>query len=91
MTPLPLSLPTSASSRWLILSSATKELTNSIGREGCRLNLAGTKITDEALLLLGTLPNLEWVCVNRTQVTAAAVDRLREARPGITVMIGAEP
>jgi hypothetical protein len=56
-----------------------------------RVNLAGTKITDDGLQELAKLPNLELVCVNRTQVTAAGVDRLKGARPDVTVMIGSEP
>ncbi len=56
-----------------------------------RVNLAGTKITDDGLQELGRLPNLEWICVNRTQVTAGGVDRLKEARPNVTVIVGAEP
>ena len=56
-----------------------------------RLNLAGTGITDKGLWELGRLPNLEWVCVNRTQVTPEGVDRLKGTRSGVTVMIGTEP
>jgi hypothetical protein len=56
-----------------------------------RLNVAGTQITDNGLVALGGLPNLEWVCVNRTRVTATGVDRLKRTRPGVEVMIGAEP
>ena len=55
------------------------------------VDLAGTKITDEGLQELGKLSNLEWICVNRTQVTTNGIDRLKGIRPGITVMIGAEP
>jgi hypothetical protein len=56
-----------------------------------RLNIAGTRISDDGLVALEALPNLEWVCVNRTQVTAAGKDRLKAIRPNITVMIDAEP
>jgi hypothetical protein len=56
-----------------------------------RLNVAGTQITDDGLVALGGLQNLEWVCVNRTRVTATGVDRLKRARPRVEVMIGAEP
>lgn len=56
-----------------------------------RLNIAGTKITDDGLVALGVLPGLEWVCVNRTHVTATGVDRLKQARPGVEVIIGSEP
>lgn len=56
-----------------------------------RLNLAGTKITDDGLIALSRLVHLEWVCVNRTQVTAEGIERLKAARPGVTVLIGSEP
>ena len=56
-----------------------------------RLNIARTQITDDGLRALGGLQNLEWVCVNRTRVTARGVDRLESTRPGVEVMIGAEP
>ena len=56
-----------------------------------RLNIAGTQITDDGLVALGGLQNLEWVCVNRTRVTGTGVDRLKRTRPGVEVMIGAEP
>jgi len=56
-----------------------------------RLNIAGTQITDDGLVALGGLQNLEWVCVNRTRVTATGVDGLKRTRPGVEVMIGAEP
>ena len=56
-----------------------------------RLNIAGTQITDDGLVVLGGLQNLEWVCVNRTRVRAIGVDRLKATRPGVEVMIGSEP
>lgn len=56
-----------------------------------RLNVAGTQITDEGMVALGSLQELEWVCVNRSRVTAQGVERLRAARPGVEVMIGFEP
>ncbi|MHB8156120.1 MAG: hypothetical protein ACYDEQ_01790 [Desulfocucumaceae bacterium] len=56
-----------------------------------RLNIAGTQITDYGLVALGGLHNLEWVCINRTQVTTAGINRLKITRPNVTVMIGAEP
>ncbi len=56
-----------------------------------RLNIAGTRITDDGLVALNCLSNLEWVCVNRTQVTGQGVERLKVIRPAIEVMIGAEP
>jgi hypothetical protein len=56
-----------------------------------RLNIAGTQITDDGLVALGGLQNLERVCVNRTRVTASGVDRLKRTRPGVEVMVGAEP
>ena len=56
-----------------------------------RLNVAGTRITDNGLVGLGGLPNLEWVCVNRTEVTDQGVTKLKAIRPAIEVMIGAEP
>ena len=56
-----------------------------------RLNVAGTGITDDGLVALGGLPDLEWVCVNRTQVTSQGVARLKGRRPDVEVMIGSEP
>ncbi len=56
-----------------------------------RLNIAGTGITDDGFLALGGLQNLEWVCVNRTQVTSQGVARLKATRPEVEVMIGSEP
>jgi Leucine-rich repeat (LRR) protein len=56
-----------------------------------RLNIAGTQITDNGLVALGDLQNLEWVCVNRTQVTTVGVKRLKVIRPNVTVLIGSEP
>ena len=56
-----------------------------------RVNLACTRITDTGLEVLATLPHLEWVCVNRTEVTAEGADRFKAMRPGVTVMIGSEP
>ncbi len=56
-----------------------------------RVNIAGTKITDEGLMVLAGLSDLEWVCVNRTAVTPLGVDRLVAARPTITVVVGSEP
>jgi hypothetical protein len=56
-----------------------------------RLNIAGTKITDDGLIALEGLQNLNWVCVNRAPVTAAGVDRLKASRPDVTVMIDSEP
>jgi hypothetical protein len=56
-----------------------------------RLNVAGTRITDDGLVTLGDLKNLEWVCVNRTQATSQGVARLKATRPDVEVMIGSEP
>jgi hypothetical protein len=56
-----------------------------------RLNLAGTQVTNDGLIALGGLPNLEWVCVNRTLVTAEGVGLLQSARPGVSVLIDSEP
>ena len=56
-----------------------------------RLNMAGTVITDEGLMLLGKLPSLEWICVNRTAVTAVGVGRLAAIRPTISILSGSEP
>ena len=56
-----------------------------------RLNIAGTQIMDDGLVALGGLQKLEWVCVNRTQVTAEGVGRLKATRPDVEVMIGSEP
>lgn len=56
-----------------------------------RLNIAGTQISDDGLVALGVLQNLEWVCVNRTQVTSGGVDRLKAARPSVEVIIDSEP
>ncbi|MEW6658801.1 MAG: hypothetical protein AB1424_09080 [Thermodesulfobacteriota bacterium] len=56
-----------------------------------RLNIAGTQISDDGLAALEELENLEWVCVNRTQVTNAGVNRLKVTRPNVTVLIEAEP
>jgi hypothetical protein len=63
-----------------------------LGRIGLkRLNVAGTGITDEGLVALGRLPNLEWICVNRTQVTSQGVATLKGTRPDVEVMNGSEP
>jgi hypothetical protein len=56
-----------------------------------RLNIAGTQITDDGLVALSGLHNLEWVCVNRTRVTALGVDQLKAARPDVEVKVGCEP
>jgi hypothetical protein len=56
-----------------------------------RLNMAGTQITDDGLVALSGLHNLEWVCVNRTRVTALGVDQLKAARPDVEVKVGCEP
>ncbi len=56
-----------------------------------RINIAGTNVTDDGLQELGKLPKLEWICVNRTQVTEAGINRLKEARPDVTVIAGTEP
>jgi hypothetical protein len=56
-----------------------------------RLNMAGTQITDDGLVALSGLHNLEWVCVNRTRVTALGVDQLKAARPDVEVIVGCEP
>jgi hypothetical protein len=56
-----------------------------------RLNVAGTQITDDGLAALGSLHELEWICVNRSRVTSRGVERLKAARPSVEVMIGSEP
>lgn len=56
-----------------------------------RLNMAGTQVSDDGLTALGSLQNLIWICVNRTQVTPAGVERLKKARPDVTALIGSEP
>lgn len=56
-----------------------------------RLNIAGTRITDDGLVALGGLSSLEWVYVNRTQVTDQGVEGLKAVRPGTEVMLGSEP
>lgn len=55
------------------------------------VNLAGTQITDDGLQELVKLPNLEWLCVNRTHVTAAGVERLKANRPSVDVRLDSEP
>jgi len=56
-----------------------------------RLNIAGTQITDDGLVALSGLQELEWVCVHRSPMTSRGVERLHATRPGVEVMIGSEP
>jgi hypothetical protein len=59
-------------------------------RELRTLNLFGTKVADYGAAALGSLPNLERLYLWQTDVTAAAVVRLREARPNLRVVFAAE-
>jgi hypothetical protein len=51
-----------------------------------QLNLAKTTISDEGLVSLAELPCLESVCVEGTQIPIEGVNRLRAARPEISVV-----
>src|SRR5262249_33206725 len=50
-----------------------------------RLNLSGTAISDAGLDLLGTLSNLRWLGVERTNVTNEGVARLQNQLPNLEV------
>ncbi len=52
------------------------------------LNLFGTKVGDYGLAALATLKNLEQLYVWQTDVTAAAIVRLRDGIPGLRVVMG---
>jgi hypothetical protein len=54
------------------------------------LNLFGTKTGDYAAATLSSLKNLEELYVWQTDVSAAAVVRLREAVPSVRVVLAAE-
>ncbi|GAB5521516.1 MAG: ribonuclease inhibitor [Rhodothermales bacterium] len=52
------------------------------------LNLYGTAVTDEAIAALGAMPNLQSVYLWQTNVTEAGAERLRTARPRMSVNTG---
>ncbi len=51
------------------------------------LSLWGTPVTDRGLVHLEKLPGLQWLWLPKKTVTAAAVEKLKEARPGLTVYL----
>jgi hypothetical protein len=54
------------------------------------LNLFGTKAGDYGMAALASLKHLEQLYVYQTEVSAEAVVRLRDAIPGLRVVIAAE-
>lgn len=54
------------------------------------LNLFGTRVGDYALAALAELPNLEAVYLWQTEVSAQAAVRLREALPGLRLVMTAD-
>ena len=55
-----------------------------------RINLYGTKVGDYGLAALGNLSHLRQVHVWQTEVSANAALRLREAVPGVEVVMAAD-
>jgi hypothetical protein len=51
------------------------------------IGLAGTLITDEGLVHLQKLPDLKWIWLPKDNVSEAAVEKLKEARPDMTVYL----
>jgi hypothetical protein len=51
------------------------------------MGLSGTLVTDQGLVYLEKLPSLQWVWLSKENVSEAAVEKLKAARPDMNVYL----